>query len=356
MPLTANGKVDRKRLPAPAPQEEKEIAYKQEEGRTPIEDVILGIWRQILGVNEIGRHDDFFRLGGHSLLGTRVVARLRTIFDREIPITWLFDAPTAAGLARRIEKALSLEMGIELPPLVPASRQQPLPLSFAQQRLWFLDQLEPGSSAYSIPQALRLRGPLDLRAFLQALHALILRHENLRTTFPLRDGQPIQLIHPQPLTPLLVLDLSTLPSQERELVTLQLLQQAAAQPFDLAQGPVLRYLLLRLAEQQEHVLLLNLHHIVSDGWSGGILFRELSILYLAALHHQRAALPPCPSSMLIMPSGSVPGSRVRCSHGSWTTGSSSWAASLPWSYPPTSPDPPSRPSTARSTSAACHAP
>ncbi|GHO70204.1 hypothetical protein KSC_090960 [Ktedonobacter sp. SOSP1-52] len=322
LPLTTNGKVDRQRLPGPlSPGQEK--SRQPEQMHTPVEEVMLGIWQDVLQIERISRTDNFFQLGGHSLLGTRVTARLQAIFGIAVPITWLFESPTVTQLSRRIADELQLGQGIQLPPIEPASRQQPLPLSFAQQRLWFLDQLEPGSSAYSIPQALRLRGPLDLRAFLQALHALILRHENLRTTFPLRDGQPIQLIHPQPLTPLLVLDLSTLPSQERELVTLQLLQQAAAQPFDLAQGPLLRYLLLRLAEQQEHVLLLNLHHIVSDGWSGGILFRELSILYLAALHHQRAALPPCPSSMLIMPSGSVPGSRVRYSHGNWTTGSSS---------------------------------
>jgi amino acid adenylation domain-containing protein len=294
LPLSANGKLNRQQLPVPGPQEDQEMDNKLEEGRTPIEEVMLGIWRQVLGVKKIGRNEDFFQLGGHSLLGTRVIARLRTVFGVDVPITWLFEAPTVAKLSERIAEVLRQGQETAIPPLVPATRDQLLPLSFAQQRLWFLDQLEPGSTVYNIPRAARLRGQLNRLALLQALDGVIQRHESLRTTFPMYEGQPVQQIHPQPLTHLIVLDLHTLDPQQREQEARRLALQEAQTPFDLARGSLLRCWLLSLAEQDDHVLLLTMHHIVSDGWSSNILIRELNRLYQAFLQRERAMLPPLP--------------------------------------------------------------
>ncbi|GHO70202.1 hypothetical protein KSC_090940 [Ktedonobacter sp. SOSP1-52] len=198
-PLSPNGKLDRRRLPAPSAESGGKTRVEPiEDVRTPVEAMVQQIWRHVLDVREIGRSDDFFQLGGHSLLGTRLIAQMRTAFGVEVPITWLFETPTVAGLALRIEEALRQGHGVALPPLVPAARDHRLPLSFAQQRLWFLDQLEPGSSTYTIPREMRLRGKLDRRALWQALHEVILRHENLRTTFPSQQGEPWQQISPQP--------------------------------------------------------------------------------------------------------------------------------------------------------------
>jgi len=219
---------------------------------------------------------------------------LQTIFGIAVPITWLFEAPTVAKLSARIDEVLRLEQGTRMPPLLPMTRPPRLPLSFAQQRLWFLDQLEPGSSAYNFPLAVRLHGPLQRQALWQALQALVHRHENLRTSFPLADEQPVQYIHPKPLTPLLVLDLSHLDPQEREQEARRLARQEAEEPFDLAHGPLLRCHLLQVAQQEDQVLLLSMHHIISDGWSGGILERELISLYTAFSQGQAPSLPSLP--------------------------------------------------------------
>jgi amino acid adenylation domain-containing protein len=279
LPLTANGKLDRQRLSAlESEEEEKTPGAKIREARTPIEEVMVGIWQEVLGVGAIDREERFFRLGGHSLLGTRVIARLRTIFGIEVPILWLFETPTVAGLSRRIEEELSLGRRGEIIPIARVRREEAFPLSFAQQRLWFLDQLEPGSTAYSIPRAMWVRGPLHYVALEHALRDVIRRHESLRTTFPSQEGEPVQCIAAESKNPLFFVDLSGLVSEQRELVAQRLAQQEAEQPFDLARGPLLRAQLLLLSAQ-EHVLLLTMHHIVSDGWSSSILVRELSSLY-----------------------------------------------------------------------------
>ena len=279
LPLTANGKLDYRRLPEPSWQPEEETkGTGGEAASTLIEEVMMGVWQEVLGLQQIGRSENFFVMGGHSLLGTRMIARLRTLFGVEVPIRWLFDAPSIAGLSRCIEEALRQAHGMPLPPLVAVSREQWLPLSFAQQRLWFLDQLEPGSAAYNVPRAVRLQGGVDEQALEQALRALMQRHESLRTTFPSREGEPVQQIAPEPVSQLTQVDLRGVPEPQREEEARRLAQQEGQQPFDLERGPLIRTWLVRL-EQHEHLLVLTMHHIISDGWSSAILEQELSDLY-----------------------------------------------------------------------------
>ncbi|MBZ4423407.1 condensation domain-containing protein, partial [Myxococcus sp. RHSTA-1-4] len=261
LPLNPNGKVDRKALPAPeAPASNTGYVAP----RTPTEELLASLWAQVLGVEQVGADDHFFELGGHSLLATQVISRIRVTFGVELPLRAVFESPTLAGLAQRIT---SLQGGgaprHQAPPLRPVSRDRALPLSFAQQRLWLIDQLEPGSAAYNMPTAVRLSGVLDIAALERALHALIERHESLRTTFAAQDGEAVQLIHAPAPFPLPLVDLSTLPADQREAGARRLATTEAAEPFDLARGPRLRATLLRL-QDSEHVLLLTMHHIVSD--------------------------------------------------------------------------------------------
>ncbi|HEX2569426.1 MAG TPA: amino acid adenylation domain-containing protein, partial [Polyangia bacterium] len=295
LPLTPHGKVDLGALPAPG------VEIDERNGlvapRTPREAELAAIWQTVLRREPIGVTDDFFEVGGHSLLATQVVARIRTAFQIELPVRALFEAPTIAGLAERIDEALRAGERAATPPLVPMPRTEALPLSFAQQRLWFLDQLEPGSPFYNIPAALRLRGTLDVQALGQSFAALVARHESLRTIFAsgltTRDGQPVQRVVPALSPRIEPLDLTGIPEAEREARALAIAQEEALRPFDLAHGPLLRVSLLRLGAD-DHVLLVVLHHIVSDGWSTGILIRDLGALYQAFSQKQPAPLAPLP--------------------------------------------------------------
>ncbi|HEV2735390.1 MAG TPA: amino acid adenylation domain-containing protein, partial [Longimicrobiaceae bacterium] len=238
-------------------------------------------------MERVGAHQGFFDLGGHSLLAMRVVARVRAAFGVELPLRAVFEAPSVAGMAERIGLLLR-EGAAEAPPLVPVPRDDaPLPLSFAQQRLWFLDRMEPGSPAYNMPAALRLRGAPDVAALRRSLDALARRHETLRTTFAERDGEPVQVVHPASRVPLPVVDLGARGAVER------LAREEALRPFDLAAGPLLRALLLRLGAE-EWALLFTVHHIVSDGWSTGVIVREVSELYSAFTEGRQASLPALP--------------------------------------------------------------
>jgi acyl carrier protein len=290
LPLTPNGKVDRKALPAPdatGVQEESYIAP-----RTPIEEGLAEIWCAVLHVERIGVHDNFFELGGHSLLATQVMSRVRNTFQVDLPLHELFDAPTIAGLAVRIAGS-SEEGGSGGPSLVRVSREGRLPLSFAQQRLWFIDQLEPQSSLYNLPMALRLGGVLDVVALQQALNAIVERHEALRTTFACDVGQPHLVIHTGVGVGLSVVDLSHLDAQDREDEARRRIAEEARRPFDLSVGPLFRCGLLRL-DDTENVLLLTQHHIVSDGWSHEVIRRELSELYNAFVEGRPSPLPNLP--------------------------------------------------------------
>ncbi|MCK8504202.1 non-ribosomal peptide synthase/polyketide synthase, partial [Myxococcus fulvus] len=288
-PLSANGKLDRKALPAP---DFASAASADEfvEPSTPAQARLASIFADVLGLERVSLHGDFFELGGHSLLATQVVSRIRSAFSVELPLGELFAAPTVALLAQRLEQHGSAS---RQPPLVPVDRSQPLPLSFAQQRLWFLDQLQPGSSTYNIPWVLKLSGALDSSALLKSLQALTQRHEVLRTHFSIHDGQPVQVIQPDFMLEMPVIDLSALPAQEREAEAQRLASQEAVRPFDLARGPVVRASLVRL-DAREHRLLVTIHHIASDGWSISVMVRELAAFYRQFSGNEPTQLAPLP--------------------------------------------------------------
>jgi amino acid adenylation domain-containing protein len=289
LPLTPSGKVDRRALPPPeGVRPDLKAAYAPP--RTPVEEVLAELWARSLGVERVGVHDDFFDLGGHSLIATQLVSQVRRAFEVEIPLRELFEAPTVADLAERVEDALRSEAGLEAPPIEPITREDDIPLSFAQQRLWFLDQLAPANLFYNIPTAVRLEGALDVEALQRSLNEIVRRHEVLRTTFRVKDGKPIQVIAPKPSVSLPVEDLTHLAEEEREAEALRLVQEEARQPFDLTEGPLLRARLLRLGDR-DHVAAVTTHHIVSDGWSMGIFVEELSALYGAFSQGKASPLP-----------------------------------------------------------------
>lgn len=260
-----------------------------------IERAIAADWEGILGIAPIGAHDDFFELGGHSLLATQLVSRLRDTYQVELPLRNLFETPTVAGLAALIRAAKiapdAAGPAVILP--VPRDDNRALPLSFGQQRLWFLDQLDPGSPLYNNFAALRVAGPLDVALLERSLTEIVRRHEVLRTTFSERDGQAVQAIIPAEqcaAVTIPVIDLTGLPADAIDAEVLRRAGAEAQTPFDLTTGPLLRGRLLRTADQ-EHILFFTMHHIVSDGWSVGVLIRELAALYRNPLD---GVLPPLP--------------------------------------------------------------
>ncbi|MBA3712217.1 MAG: amino acid adenylation domain-containing protein [Pyrinomonadaceae bacterium] len=277
LPLTRNGKVDRRALPDPE-QEQAELRRDFVPPRTPTEEVLAGIWAEVLGLEQVSVHDNFFALGGHSLLVTQVISRARATFEVELPLRSIFESPTVAGLADSIEVARQSVKSMQSLAILPVTRRENIPLSFAQQRLWFLDQLEPGNFLYNVPRAFRISGDLNVEALRRTFDVIVARHEVLRTTFATVDGNPVQVIAESLSVGLPIVDLSQLEENEREAEARRRVLEEAQRPFDLQSGPLLRTSLLRLGEK-EHVLLLTMHHIVSDGWSAGILFRELRALY-----------------------------------------------------------------------------
>ncbi len=290
LPLTLNGKLNHQALPSLS-EAKKQLRQEIVAPRNATELRVAEIFRQVLGLQQVGIHESFFTLGGHSLLATQVTSRVRDGFHLELPLRALFEAPTVADLAAKIDAASHAGHELKLPPLVRCRRDGDLPLSFAQQRLWFIHQLEPESPAYNIPVAVRLTGKLDRRALRAALCGVAARHETLRTTFGDLAGEPVQRIAPpaQLATPLI--DLTDLATAQREAETRRLAMEEERRPFDLACGPLVRVALLRLA-CEEHVLLLTLHHIVSDGWSTGVLIREIGALYRAFHEGRPSPLPP----------------------------------------------------------------
>jgi acyl-CoA synthetase (AMP-forming)/AMP-acid ligase II/acyl carrier protein len=289
MPLTANGKVNRQALPAPdTSHQEGQADYIAP--RTPVEEIVSAIFSDVLRVDRVGTEDDFFELGGHSLSATQVVSRIRHNLHVDLPVRSLFEAPTVAGLARAVEQRQRGEKGLLAPPLLPVSRNQRLPLSFAQQRLWVLDQIEPNNPLYNFPTPMRLRGTLNVAALESALNGIVARHEILRTNYDAENGQPFQVIAAEQKVPLRVVDLSALPKSRREQEAQRLVQEQASTPFDLSKDPITRNLLLKM-DDLEHILLLMTHHIASDGWSAGVLLREMTSLYEAALLGRTSDLP-----------------------------------------------------------------
>jgi acyl carrier protein len=248
IPLTPNGKLDRKALPAP---QEGPAGARDGVPRTPVEEVLAGVWAEVLRLDAVGVDDDFFARGGHSLLAMRVLSRVREVFGVELPVRAIFEHPTVAGAARRVEELRRAGLPV-LPPVVPVDRAAPPPLSFAQERLWFVDQLEAAGALYNIPVARRLRGALDVDALERALGEVVRRHEALRTTFREADGALAQVIAPFAGFALPRDDLSALGQAEREAEAARRAAEDAARPFDLAAGPLFRARLLRLGGE-EHV-------------------------------------------------------------------------------------------------------
>ncbi|HSF39448.1 MAG TPA: amino acid adenylation domain-containing protein, partial [Thermoanaerobaculia bacterium] len=271
LPLTPNDKVDRQALSRIAPETEE---AEHRAPRTPVEEMVAGLFAELLGAGRVGLSDDFFALGGHSLLATRVISRLRQVFGVELPVRAVFERSTVADLASRIEEALQGEQGPAAPPLVARvwAPDEPRPLSFSQERLWFLDRLEPGSAVYNMPAVFRIEGDLSVPALSAALSGVVARHEPLRTVFATVDGEPVQIVRPAAPVPLRFLEA---PDPEE-----------AVRPFDLAEGPLLRASLVVMGPR-EHLLFVTLHHTVFDGWSLGVFLRDLAALYrgeaLAAL-------------------------------------------------------------------------
>ena len=288
MPLTPNGKIDRRSLRAPDTNT-AEFESNFTEPRTPDEQLIAEIWAEVLGLERVGIHDNFFDLGGHSLLATQAISRLREAFQIEVPLRSLFESPTVATVTESLLQYRA-DQKLKAPPIKRASRQGELPLSFAQQRLWFLDQLQPGNPAYNIPAAVRLKGALNVAVLEQTFQEIIKRHEALRTTFNSVEGRPTQIIISSFNFTLPIVNLRELSQAEREAEAMRLAAEEARQPFDLTKWPLLRVTLLHL-DDTEYLLLLTVHHIVADGWSMGVLVREVAALYEAFCSGQPSPLP-----------------------------------------------------------------
>ncbi|BAZ37904.1 amino acid adenylation domain protein [Calothrix sp. NIES-4101] len=286
LPLAPSGKVDRKALPKP-----DTITFQVTSTfavpRNPVEEVLTGIWTQVLGVSQIGIHDNFFELGGHSLLATQVISRIRKTFEVDISLRCLFEFPTIAELAQNIQVANY--QGASAITLAPRDRN--LPLSFAQTRLWLLEQINPGSDIYNMPAAVHFMGELNVEALEKSINEIIRRHEVLRTIFTVLDGQPLQVIVPDAQLKIPVMSLQKLPKSQQEIEIERLSIQEFQLAFNLTQAPLLRCKLLQLGEQ-EYILLFAIHHIVFDAWSQGILIKEIAALYNNFVARKPNFLPP----------------------------------------------------------------
>ncbi len=292
LPLTPNGKVDRKALPQPEwTRPELESAFKA--SRNATEEMLTGIWTVVLGLDRVGVHDNFFELGGHSLVAIRIISRVREAFKVELALRDLFEIPTVAGLTKKIETLMRVDQGLQAPPIERVTRDGKLPLSFGQQRLWFLDKLAQGSSFYNVSSLFRVNGKLDVAAMEWSLNEIVRRHEVLRTTFSSVGGQPIQAISPAVSLTLPLIDLTELSEGDRDAEGRRLTVENTNLPFDLARGPLFRATLLRLGAE-DHIFLFTTHHIIFDGWSSGVLVREFSTLYKVFTEGSSSPLPDLP--------------------------------------------------------------
>jgi len=293
IPLTRNGKVDRSALPPP---EKSDVDFYDSSAVDidPIQEIVINLMREVLGSEQINAHDNFFDLGGHSLLAMQLGLRIRQALDIELPVRNLFESPTASELVENVKAIIRKSPRAQTPPLIPVARNGDVPLSFAQQRLWFISQLEPDSRFYNISSPMRLTGELKVEALGRSLKALISRHESLRTTFKVVNEHVAQIVTSSPLFSLPLIDLTCLPdATTREAEMQRLTMQEAGRSFDLSEGPLIRTCLVRLSDS-EHVLLLNLHHIVSDAWSRNILLNEMALLYEAFSQDEASPLKQLP--------------------------------------------------------------
>jgi len=296
LPLTVNGKVDRAALRVATDSRASKVDLTSEflAPRTPTEQVLADIWGEILHVKDVGVHDNFFELGGHSLLATQLVSRVQALFRVVLPLRQVFERPTIATLAeviKRSQEGVTQQAARDGRMMTKAAGGAPLPLSFAQERMWFLYQLSPTGAAYNIPASVRLHGPLNRAALRWGVAELVRRHDALRTTFATVDGQARQIVHTSLDPPWVEEDLRGLPREMREARALELATAEARRPFDLGQGPLLRILLVQLGEE-DHVLVVSTHHIISDQWSYGVIARELVKCYNAFCAGKPVAIQP----------------------------------------------------------------
>jgi amino acid adenylation domain-containing protein len=288
LPRTFNGKIDRRAL-AELGHALMNARRSFDPPRDMVEETLAAIWSKVLNLPRVSIHDNFFELGGHSLLATKMLSRVRASFEVEIPLRALFEKPTVAGLAHVVGRELKSERGVQSPAIERVRRDGELPLTFAQQRLWFLDQLQPGNAALNLHASVRLDGPLNVAALRGSLDEVVKRHEVLRTTFSSTDGRPFQVVHPRLAPEVAEFDLGEPATARREAEAQRLMTEEGRRPFNLSEGPLLRASILRLGEQ-EHALLLTVHHIVCDGQSMNILVREMAQLYEAFVNGEAAPL------------------------------------------------------------------
>ncbi|MFN6442085.1 MAG: amino acid adenylation domain-containing protein, partial [Nostoc sp. DedSLP01] len=298
LPLTPNGKLDRRALPAPDLY--SQLSDKYVAPRNPIEEILSLIWQQVLKVELVGIHDNFFELGGHSLLATQLVSRVRTNLKIELPLRSLFAAPTIAQLSPNIQRLQQQDLKFSAPPILKRAENAEIPLSYAQQRLWFLDKLNPNSASYNIPVGLRLVGTINVVALEQSFREIIYRHEALRTNFVVVDGKPLQIIQIQTNWTITVVDLQHLPVTEQKTAAQKLLQQQAIEPFDLESEALIRATLMVLSPTEQW-LSVCMHHIVSDGWSMSVFVEELTTLYNAYSQGQSSLRDATRTPLLPLP-------------------------------------------------------
>jgi non-ribosomal peptide synthetase component F/acyl carrier protein len=289
LPLTPTGKIDRRALPS-ANQARPMIEEPFVAPRTPVEQQVATSWSDLLGLERVGIHDNFFELGGHSLLATQLISRLCEAMRVEVSLLSFFETPTVAGLANSIETALQREQGQQTAAIMPVPRDQALPASIAQERIWIVDQVFQGLPLFNILYAMRLQGICHVAILQQSCDEIIRRHEALRTTLAAVEGRLVQVIAPTLRMPVKVVDLRALPTSEREREAQRQADAEARQPFDLEQGPLLRLRLLHI-DAQEHLLLVTMHHSIGDGWSLGVLAHELAVLYDAFSASEPSPLP-----------------------------------------------------------------
>jgi amino acid adenylation domain-containing protein len=292
LPLTANGKVDRKSLPTP------DFADSEPGGscdlpRTPVQELLASIWCEVLGLDRVGINSDFFALGGHSLLATRLVARVRDTFQVELPLRVLFESPNIAALAESIEALRNAKDQVKIPPIKKAPNGLELPLSFAQERIWFLNNLDSDNASYNVPRAIRFRGHMRLDLMERTLTELVTRHEVLRTAFPTVKGRPVQVINAPFYFSIQLTDLSDLCAAVREEEVATLIVAQGQKPFDLASGNLLRVTMAHMGKE-DHVLILTEHHLVHDGWTQGVLLNDFLKIYGALAADEPPFLPELP--------------------------------------------------------------
>ncbi len=287
-PLTPNGKIDRKALPDPA-QHRLDLQREYVAPKTPTEEILAQIFADLLNVPKVGSNDHFFELGGHSLLATQLTSRIRDALGVDVSLKILFEHPVVNELARALDQLKLKQEGLEEPPIVPIDRNGELPLSFAQQRLWFLHQLDPHDASYNIPAAFRVRGPLNVQRLQQVFDEIARRHETLRTVFKTENGKPrVEILDRSPI----VVEHLVLPPEGKDIASIEkLIIREARTPFNLESGPLTRIKVLQISET-EFVIVLNMHHIISDGWSMGILMNEVATIYRAFSANRAAPLPP----------------------------------------------------------------